>query len=151
VRELSGRAARVSALMEALEYMPEARPVLVPPSARWRRPALALAMGLAAALLVAMALPKRQPVLGTGKPVVGQAGSLQQTGSPPAAAHGLTTGAPLTKLPHKAKPHVEYYLALDDEPIESGVVVQVTLPDSGLLAEVIYDDYGRPRAVRPLN
>src|SRR5215469_5553842 len=65
VRELSGRAARVSTLMGALEYMPEARPVLLPSSARWRRPVLAIAVGLAAALFVALAVPKRQPAVGT--------------------------------------------------------------------------------------
>jgi hypothetical protein len=48
-------------------------------------------------------------------------------------------------------PRIQYYVPLDDEPIESGVVVRVSLAASGLLADVIYDEQGRPRAVRPVN
>jgi ferric-dicitrate binding protein FerR (iron transport regulator) len=67
--------------------------------------------------------------------LLGQAGSLRRTVSPPVTA----------------TQDLRYYVALDDEPIESGVIVRVTLPDTGLLADVIFDEQGRPRAVRPLN
>lgn len=155
VRELSGRAERVGALMAALEYVPEARPVVARPvvaipARSWKRRWVAAAAGLAAVLALIAAWPAKRPAVSKA-PVVGQAGSLRRTGSPPAADRGLPTRLQLTKLPHKADAQPEYFIALDDEPIESGVVVQVTLPDTGLLAEVIYDDYGRPRAVRPLN
>jgi hypothetical protein len=51
---------------------------------------------------------------------------------------------------HAEKPRVDYYVALDSEPIDSGLVVRVALED-GLLADVIVDEQGRARAVRPLN
>jgi len=56
------------------------------------------------------------------------------------------------KLPPKPQPRVEDYVALDDEPIESGVVVRVSLEagiDGGQVpADVILGPDGRARAIR---
>lgn len=143
--ELGERAARVGAMLAALEHAPAVCPKRPAPS---RLPAMAAAALLAAAACAAfffIVTPQRQPAIAV------QSGSVQRTGSPP-PQRVLPTRAEPAKPPHKAKrPQVQYYLALDDEPIESGVVVRVSLPDSGLLADVIYDEQGRPRAVRPLN
>lgn len=143
-RELGDRAARVDMLLAALEHAPAVcpqRPVT------WHRPVLAAVALVAVAACAAfffVSTPKRQPAIAV------QAGR-PQTVSPP-TQRGLPTRAQPARLPHKAKrPQLQYYLALDDDPIESGVVVRVSLPDSGLLADVIYDEQGRPRAVRPLN
>jgi hypothetical protein len=110
------------------------------------------AVGLAAALAAAVAVmvwPAKQPVVQPRKPAVMAVVPAAQNAPSRSRLREKATirGAPV----RKRSGDVEYYLALDDEPIESGVVVQVTLPDTGLLAEVIYDEYGRPRAVRPLN
>ena len=45
-------------------------------------------------------------------------------------------------------PQVQYYLALDDEPIDTGVVMRVALDGTGIQADVIFDAEGRPRAIR---
>jgi len=162
LRELSGRAERVGALMGALEYIPESRPcpegALVRPAPRWKRPwvaAAALAAALAGLLLFR---PAKHPAVDAPKPAVAavvpgdQSSPLRSQLRTKPAIRAAAAGPGNPRLRTKERsPQPEYYIGLDDEPIESGVVVQVTLPDSGLLAEVIYDDYGRPRAVRPLN
>lgn len=53
---------------------------------------------------------------------------------------------------HRAKPRPAstYYLALDDQPIETGLIVRVAL-ENGLQADVIVDSDGHPRAIRPVN
>lgn len=139
--ELAQRAARVSALLAALEHAPAAAPRSAAAS---RRPAIAAVAALAAAACAAFFLwaPKRV--------TVDQADSSRRTVSRP-AQQGSPAPARPARLPHKAKAQTQYYVALDDEPIESGVVVRVSFPDTGLLADVIYDEQGRPRAVRPLN
>jgi hypothetical protein len=45
---------------------------------------------------------------------------------------------------------VQYYMALDEEPIDTGVVMRVALP-SGMQADVIVDGDGRARAIRPIS
>ena len=142
--ELGERAARVGALLAALEHTPAA---WAPRAAPSRVPAIAAVALLAAAACAAFFAwtPKRPAA------VAERAGGVQRTVSPP-PQRGLSTRVQPAQMHHKAKrPQVQYYLPLDDEPIDSGVVVRVSLPDSGLLADVIYDEQGRPRAVRPLN
>ncbi|HUK16648.1 MAG TPA: zf-HC2 domain-containing protein [Bryobacteraceae bacterium] len=146
LRELGSRAARVGVLLEAMEYVPAAAPVVVRRAARWG-PVLVAALAAACFVLV-LWLPKRQRIVTPPKAQVA-ASAPTTTGN----AGSLAAGEPRRRQDRqryrKAQP--QYYVALDDEPIESGVVVRVALPDSGLLADVIYDEQGRPRAVRPLN
>jgi hypothetical protein len=52
------------------------------------------------------------------------------------------------KLPAKTKPRVEDYVALDDEPIEAGVVVRVGFSGGQVPADVIFGPDGRARAIR---
>jgi hypothetical protein len=47
-------------------------------------------------------------------------------------------------------PQVEYYLALDDEPIDTGIVMRAALDGAGVQADVIFDAEGRPRAIRTI-
>jgi hypothetical protein len=56
------------------------------------------------------------------------------------------------KSTHHQKPaETDYYLALDDEPIDMGVVMRVALDSAASVqADVIFDAEGRPRAIRPL-
>jgi hypothetical protein len=149
--ELNRRAARVGALMEALEEIPEARVVAAaaPEAPRWRRHAIVVGLLAAACGAMALVLPKRQaPVVPPRRPVV----ELAQPKPTVPLRPRLGATAPLRAVARRRQPsQPQYYIALDDEPLDSGVVVRVTLPDTGLLADVIYDEQGRPRAVRPLN
>jgi hypothetical protein len=56
-----------------------------------------------------------------------------------------------SERPPKATP-TEYFLALDDDPIDMGVVMRVAL-DTGdaVQADVIFDADGRARAIRPVS
>ncbi len=45
---------------------------------------------------------------------------------------------------------MQYYLALDDGPIDTGVVMRVAFDGTGMQADVIFDAEGRPRAIRPI-
>jgi hypothetical protein len=42
----------------------------------------------------------------------------------------------------------QVFLALDDEPIETGVVIRVALGDAGIPADVVFGADGRARAIR---
>jgi len=148
------RAARLSAWMGELEYMPvpAAVPVRRAPVRRW---GAAAALAVACAALVLVVLWQRPAVkvshVGAGAPDRSAARVRESPSLRPAPA--VTGPRPRggAVRAREEKSEVQYYIALDDEPIESGVVARVTLPGSGILADVIYDDEGRPRAVRPLN
>ena len=138
--ELSARAARVSALLGALDHVPA---VLIAARSRAPRRIVAAALVLAAASLLLFAwIHKPKPIPVT--PAI-----LSPASVPPVALPSKPATMPKRRVARRNDMH--YYLALDDEPIESGVVLRVTLPDSGQLADVIFDEQGRPRAVRPLN
>jgi anti-sigma factor RsiW len=148
--ELAGRAARVAALMEALEVsaVPSAPG---PPPRRWtmgRRSTAVLALAAAAALAFVL-VPKR---IATPKPVVAPhvvpvRPVMQQAATPTVEAPEPSPSR--AKSPKRVKPpNVQYYLALDDEPIDTGVVMRVALDGTGVQADVIFDADGRPRAIR---
>jgi hypothetical protein len=72
-----------------------------------------------------------------------------QTGAPAARVPARSARAK-SERPPKAAP-TEYFLALDDDPIDMGVVMRVTLDSAAdMQADVIFDADGRPRAIRPL-
>ena len=50
--------------------------------------------------------------------------------------------------PPKPKARVEYYVALDDEPIEAGMVVRIGFSGGQVPADVIFGPDGRARAIR---
>jgi len=52
------------------------------------------------------------------------------------------------KLPEKPKPEWRYFVALDDAPIDTGLVVRVALEGGQIPAEVIFGPDGRARAIR---
>jgi hypothetical protein len=49
------------------------------------------------------------------------------------------------------KPEVQYFLALDDEPFEVGVVRRVALGPEEIPADVVFSPDGHPRAIRLVN
>jgi anti-sigma factor RsiW len=158
--ELSARAARVSGLIGMLPAPePEAwiRPLPVPVRAI-RRPAAAL--GIAAALLLGIGLGiwrqdgrsiQRDPGV---RPL--SAGSVAPAvpDPPPAAVEPAVIRH---VLPHRRPParrqlaSTDYFLALDDEPIETGVVVRVALGANEVKADVIVGSDGRAHAIRLIN
>jgi anti-sigma factor RsiW len=154
--ELAGRAARVAALMEALEVGAVAA-APGPPQRSWTmgrgiaaRPVATAILALAAAAALAFVLaPKRaeapKPVVAPH--VVPVRPVMQQAATPTVEAP--EPSPPRAKSPKRVKPpNVQYYLALDDEPIDTGVVMRVALDGTGVQADVIFDADGRPRAIR---
>jgi hypothetical protein len=53
--------------------------------------------------------------------------------------------------PVKPKPRIDYYVKLDDEPIETGLVVRVGLNGGEVPADIIVGPDGRARALRLVN
>jgi len=158
--ELAGRAAHVSALMDLL---PEwegasarrpARAAVVPAKPQqhaWVGLAVALAAGLAVAVYL---MPKPAPQVAAIRPVP----------VTPAIAPQATT-AELTLVPEsvdqpaprrvrrarKAAPDREYFIALDNEPFESGVIMRVDVKPGNVQADVVFGPDGRAHAFRLVN
>ena len=151
--ELAGRAARVAAFMETLE-VGRAAPQFVPAPRRWTRlrpkPVAAAVLALAAtAALAFVLLPKHaEPPKPVAAPhLVPLQPTMVQAAAP--VVERPEPSPPRAKGPKRVKPpEVQYYLALDDEPIDTGVVMRVALDGTGVQADVIFDSDGRPRAIR---
>jgi Putative zinc-finger len=149
--EVSTRGTRVGTWLEALPEM--AAPVklpAIPRRAQSMKP-LGIGGGIAAALLVTLLLshtsaPHPQPV---------PAQAVLKLAPPRAVS---VASAPRVKrairrrLRPKNKPRIEDFIALDNEPLETGIVVRVSLdtgPDGvAIPADVIVGPDGRPRAIR---
>jgi anti-sigma factor RsiW len=165
--ELAGRAGRVSALLSELgepvtatAARPKPRPIR--PSWRWAGAAAALAAGIMVGLT---ALPRRAPQVAQAPPalpIVTQSTAplverepasetahtaVARSGGPAKAASLRPAARPRSAAVQNANP----FLALDDDPIESGVVWRVELGPREVPAEVIVDHDGRPRAIRLVN
>jgi hypothetical protein len=152
--DLAGRVARVAALMVSLEVRAVAPPV---PAAKWilprPKPVATAVLALAATAALAFVLLPRhteapKPVAAPHAAPVRQ--GIEQAEMPSGAGpRSALLSPPRAKIPKRAKPpQVQYYLALDDEPIETGVVMRVALDGTGIQADVIFDAEGRPRAIR---
>jgi anti-sigma factor RsiW len=152
--ELAVRATRVSSMMNALAMEPGIAPAQFSPKRQWMRPVAAAVLALAAAATLAFVLlPKRaaqpRPVASphtprVERPIQAEVAARAPERSPSKAAHA--------KLAHSAdEPQTDYYLALDDEPIDVGVVMRVALDgDLSVQADVVFDGQGRARAIRPV-
>jgi hypothetical protein len=151
--ELAARAARVSSTMSVLAAPVAVLPMPSPPNRRWVQPmAAALVLAAAAALLLvwmprraARPRPLAPPLSGRiERPIQAETQPLVQPRAHPAAAR--------TRLRRAIEaPQTDDYLALDDEPIDVGVVMRVALDSAAAVqADVIFDAEGRPRAIRPI-
>jgi anti-sigma factor RsiW len=161
--ELAGRAARVTALMDALPDPDRTVSISRAPRRaktntwRWAGAVAALAAGL---VLGIVAMPKRPPQA----PVVLPAPSAVA----PAAADPVEPRVPgimnAVARPNRARParpvkretpsevrSSEDFVSLDDEPISTGVVLRVELGPKGIPADVIFGSDGRPHAIRLVN
>jgi anti-sigma factor RsiW len=148
--ELAGRAARVSGFMNAL---PEPGPVTsLPLITRQPRTAWPWAAATAAAAALAIAFLLAKPAVPVAPAILSPVSSLAQTTTPPLAnavspSHH-TAPRHSKRQPAKPRATADYYLALDDDPIETGVVMRVALGPAEVPADVIFDQDGRARAVR---
>jgi hypothetical protein len=152
-RELAARAAHVSALMALLPdcggAMP--RPVIVPRRrANWIGVAVALAAGLAVA---AYLLPDRHPrealVRPTPAPLPVVAAVAAVTPAPAEAPE-----PPAPRRPRRVRPTAPepaYFVALDDEPFESGVIMRMDVTPGNVQADIVFGPDGRARAFRLVN
>jgi len=154
-RNLAARAARVAVWMEALPEpeMAVPMPLRAMTRRRWMGLALAIAAGLAVA---AMVLPRHKDVVAAPAPSVVLA--------PPAAvvADAAVVSAPritaIAAVPKKIRqpklrlPTVNNrFLALDDEPIETGVIMRVGVEPGNVQADIVFGQDGRAHAIRLVN
>jgi anti-sigma factor RsiW len=153
--ELSGRAARIAAWLEAIPQLPP--PSKIPAMRRSARHTgrWVAAAGLAAALALALVTASLQSRRGT-KPApppqtAAKIAPAPAAVAPPARPLEVKPAIVRRRLPAKPKPRVEYYVALDDEPIEAGVVVRVGFSGGQVPADVIFGPDGRARAIRLVN
>ena len=150
LRILDDRAKRVGALMSSLaETVQAARVTPIPvrrPLWRWTGIPAAIAAGVTLAFLLA---PRAQrPVVQTPRAASApEVPAIKPLAPPPAMAQTRRRAAsPVRPRPQSTG---DYYLALDDDPIDTGVVMRVAL-DGNLQADVIFDSQGRARAIRPV-
>jgi anti-sigma factor RsiW len=148
--ELASRAAGVSGFVNVL---PEpGRVTSLPLIRRQLRTAWqwAAAAAVAAALAIAFLLAK--PAAPVAPAILSPVSSFAQTPTPPpanAVSPSQSTAPRHSKRkPERARAVADYYLALDDEPIETGVVVRVAVGPTEIPADVIFDQGGRARAIR---
>ncbi len=142
-QEIAGRANFVGALLMDLDTAPVMLRPAAPAKSGWKWAAMGAA--LAAALTMAFVLaPKRVDVVEA--PVTPAA---QVTAAAPTtvATPVLAVRHNATVRPRRAKPQLQYFLAFDEEPIDTGTVMRVAL-EGGIEADVIVDASGRPRAIR---
>lgn len=157
--ELAGRASRVSALMGTLPgpdrnvWIPRAPRPARAAGWRWVGAAGLLAAGL---LLGIVALPKHPPQVtlvlpappvtpaAIPDPVAPQIPAMRTAVARPVAARAVPASR------KRAVPTIQPndFVALDDEPIDTGVVLRVVLGPKEIPADVIFGSDGRPHAIR---
>jgi anti-sigma factor RsiW len=157
--QVSARAGYVAGLMSTLAE-PLGRPAQrrgasrASASWRWTAAAVAVAAGLAIATIL---IPKRA----AQKPVPGIAalGPQPVVAPPPTevprvqAAQLAQTAPSVGRVKRRLRVSMEGngpFLALDDEPIENGIVMRVTVPGS-TPADIVFSPDGRARAIRLVN
>ncbi len=173
-RELSARAERVMELVGGLAEPGPSVPMARPPvtamgmprrsSGRWAlgaAVAAALAAGWAALALLA---PKpvqapaethisAPPAVAPAQVAPSQVAAFPTPRPLPVRAPSRVAPRPLARAFPSAAPRATLagFMALDDDPIDAGVVMRVALADGRMQADVIYSPDGRPRAIRLVN
>jgi hypothetical protein len=155
--ELAARAAHVSALLEVLPEWSEAMPQPVRPAKRrvnWVGVAAALAAGLAvAAYLAPHGHPPRARVV-PARPVTPLTDDINRSSVPPVAVAEVSAAPQPLRRPRRvrpAAPEPNYFVALDDEPFESGVIMRVDVKPGNLQADIVFGPDGRAHAFRLVN
>jgi len=156
---LAARAARVAVWMEALPTPELAAPTPRRSMARrrWIGLAAAIAAGLAVAAIV---LPRHGDVVNAPAPAVvlkpkapmvaDGAVAADSRHVTPVAAAPRRIRRPLSSGTTRLRPRTvnNSFLALDDEPIETGVVIRVGVEPGNLQADIVFGQDGRAHAIR---
>ncbi|MBS1858577.1 MAG: zf-HC2 domain-containing protein [Acidobacteria bacterium] len=154
--ELAGRAARVFALIDELPAAGNAarlRPAPARTFSRWLWPgvAAALAAGLAIASFTLRRPEPPAPLAHNPAPVQRQPQAPEPVAPvAPAAVPAVARSAVSRVAPRRrpAAPSMDYFVALDDQPIDSGVIMRMAVQPGGAQADIIVDPQGRARAIR---
>ena len=160
--ELAGRAAHVSALMELLpewegaSVRRPARTAVVPATQSRQNTWVGVAVALAAALAVAAYLmPKPAPQVAAA-PVPVRPAPVSPAIVPQEATASLALAPETADEPaprpvrrvRKEAPDKEYFIALDNEPFESGVIMRMDVKPGNVQADVVFGPDGRAHAFR---
>ncbi len=156
-KQIADRAVRVSGWMESLSAEIPG-PAAMPGRPAMRASAWVALVALAAALVLAVVLTRphgHPPVKPPVKAILASQSApvtVQEVPMPPVTAAVSVPALPVRRAAaRRARPApVQYYMALDEEPIDTGLVMRVALP-SGMQADVIVDGDGRARAIRPVS
>jgi anti-sigma factor RsiW len=154
-RDLAARAARVAVWMDALPKLDIAAPM--PRRAISRRRWIGLAAAIAAGLAVAaIVLPRHRDVVNPPAPTV-----VLET--PAVVADAAEASAPIAASPRRTRRPLSgttrlrprtvnnSFLALDDEPIETGVIMRVGVEPGNVQADIVFGQDGRAHAIRLVN
>lgn len=157
--EVAGRAGLVTGLMESLTEMEPAVSIRMPlPVRRWRQWAGAGAAIAAGIAIAAMLIPKSSGPAAALAPesaitaapperaAAPEAPVVSEVGTAPSRAR--LAGSRVALPPRRRQLPRDVFLALDDEPIETGLVVRMTLGEEEIPADVVFGKDGRARAVR---
>ena len=154
--ELGARAAQVSGMLELLPGWSGALPRLAMASGR-RSNWIGIAVALAACLaLAAYLLPNRHP-LEEALVLPAPASAPSPLATAMAAVPPLLAEAPEPPAPRRprrvrqAAPESAYFVALDDEPFESGVIMRVDVKPGNVQADIVFGPNGRAHAFRLVN
>lgn len=153
---MAARSSRVGAWMAALDAPSMAAPAPAAKRLHWNRalPVAALALAAGVAGLFVFSPARQTPVVQhpVAAPHNAPPSNRVQLAAVPVEMPGPATAAAPTRprvhrvVARASKP--DYFLALDDQPIETGYIVRMDL--EGRQADVIVDDTGKPRAIRPV-
>jgi len=158
--ELAGRAAHVSALLEMLPEWTAAAPRTTSVKRVLRPNWVAIAVAVAACLaLAAYLMPNRHPreealVLPAPAPaaVPPPVSVATAAAMAPAAVEVVERHAPRRARRVRATaPEPAYFVALDDEPFESGVIMRVDVKPGNVQADIVFGPDGRAHAFRLVN
>ena len=119
--------------------------------ATWVGIAVALAAGLA---LAAYLMPDRHPREAVALPAPVPALAAPPMAATVAATTPAPAGPPAPRRPRRvrqAAPEPAYFVALDDEPFDSGVIMRVGVKPGNLRADIVFGPDGRAHAFRLVN
>jgi hypothetical protein len=157
-RNLAARAARVAVWMDALPELEISSDVAppMPRRAMARRGWVGLAAAIAAGLAVAaMVLPRHKDVVTAPAPPVVLAPPAVVADAAVPSGPGITAVAAAPRRVRRTKPRRPTvnndFLALDDEPIETGVIMRVGVEPGNVQADIVFGQDGRAHAIRLVN
>ncbi|MCU1232216.1 MAG: putative transrane anti-sigma factor [Candidatus Solibacter sp.] len=153
-RELAGRAERVSALVELLPELETETlhvPVRMPrrasgrPRVGWVGAAVALAAGMG---IVAYLVPERKVLVTTAPQPIAEPVSPAVTAPVREPAMAVRPARNVTRPASRRVLDAGDFVALDDEPFESGVIMRVAVRPGKTQADIVFGPDGRARAFR---